>query len=160
MTINQEQKFVTKVKAVRDNRKPAKLMFRFIGMNVWKQKGTRTPYKSKFSRVRRSEPVSLFLTAIVMTFQPLATLTNVATNSSMHEKLIRRIALDSSRREKTLYSELDNTARVLNEEGGEWCIVPHSRKMLTSSPSRQLIIMIVCNTEQCKHDVGRVYTNA
>ena len=74
-------------------------MFRFIGMNVWKQKGTRTSYKSRFSPVRRSEPVSLFLTAIVMTFQPLVTLTNVATNSSMHEKLIRRIAVDSSRRE-------------------------------------------------------------
>ena len=87
MTINQEQKFVTKVKTDLDERKPAKLMFCFIGMNVWKQKGTRTPYKSRFSPVRRCEPVSLFLTAIAMTFQPLATLTNVATNSSMHEKL-------------------------------------------------------------------------
>ena len=67
-------------------------MFRFNGMNVWKQKGTRTSYKSRLSPVRRSKAVSLFLTAITMAFQPLTALTNVATNSLMHEKLIKRIA--------------------------------------------------------------------
>ena len=80
LTIKQDQDYEERPKTARDNRKPAKLMFRFIGMNVWKQKGTRTSYKSRFSPVRRSELVSLFLTANVMTFQPLATLTNVATN--------------------------------------------------------------------------------
>ena len=36
------------------------------------------------------------LAGIAMTFQPLATLTNVVTSGLMHEKLIRRIAVDSS----------------------------------------------------------------
>ena len=48
------------LKTARYNRKPAKLVFRFIGMNVWKQKGTKTSYKGRSSPVKRSERNPIF----------------------------------------------------------------------------------------------------